>query len=432
MFDQLKRNWALMTPARQKRAVVVGTILAFGAGAWIFSVKTTPPKPPSDKLSVNVVAPPQRNTDLTDVNATVTAIQRQLLDMDHRLQSQQNETEHRFSALETQQRDNPTSSGGPGALTHGQSAGAAGTNSQLPTPGSGDGISPPGSSPFPGSGQPRLNSPLPGAGPVAASPISPPHGNGDGATGSNDDQPDGIEVVGDTTDTPAASSSASGASVSKSGNTKATDGPQMFLPMGSITSGLAINGGDFPTTRASQRDPVPMLIRLDKDAILPGKQRASVKDCFLMVSGTGDLSTARANLRAERMSCVLKGGRVVEVAVDGYVVGEDGKPGLRGTLDAKDGAFIANAIRVALIGSVGEGVATYVATEASDIHSSGVNVQLGSNSNNGQQIAAPVGQAFANAAQHYTDLAKEIVPVVEINPLRQVDVILTKGVSLPI
>lgn len=430
MFDQLKRNWAMMTPARQKRAVVVGTIVAFGAGAWVFSVKTTPPKPPSDKLSVNVVAPPQRNTDLADINAAVTAMQRQVLDIDHRLQTQQDETDHRFSALEAQQRDNPNNAGGTGSAPRNQIAGAAGANSQLPAPGAGDGISPPGSSPFPNSGQPRLSSPLPGAG--SGSPISPPHGNGDDATASVDDQPDGIEVVGDTPDAPAASSAASGANASKSGNAKAADGPQMFLPMGSIASGLAINGGDFPTTRASQRDPVPMLIRLEKDAILPSKQRASVKDCFLMVSGTGDLSTARANLRAERMSCVLEGGRAVEVAVEGYVVGEDGKPGLRGTLDAKDGAFIANAIRVALIGSVGEGVATYVATEASDIHSSGVNVQLGSNSNNGQQVAAPIGQAFANAAQHYTDLAKEIVPVVEINPLRQVDVILTKGVSLPI
>jgi conjugal transfer pilus assembly protein TraB len=47
-------------------------------------------------------------------------------------------------------------------------------------------------------------------------------------------------------------------------------------------------------------------------------------------------------------------------------------------------------------------------------------------------MSAPIGTAFQNIAQYYTDLAKEIVPVVEINPLRQVDVILTKGVSIPI
>lgn len=433
MFDQLKRNWALMTPARQKRTVVVGTVTAFAVGAWIFSVKTTPPKPPSDHLAVNVVAPPQRNTDLADVNASVTALQRQISDFDHRLQSQQDQVDHRFDLLEAQQRGGASNASG-----HGTAQANTGNNAQLPAPGTGDTITPPGSAPFPAGGQPRLNSLLPGAAGAGgiASPISPGRTGADSTTTPDAEQADGIQIVGDDGDGAAdAGSTASGpaaAGAVRTASAKAAEVPETFLPMGAIVTGLAINGGDFPTTRSAQRNPVPMLIRVKKDAILPNNQRASVKECFLMVSGNGELSTGRAQLRAERISCVLKNKRVVEVAVDGYVVGEDGKPGLRGNLASKDGAVIANAMRVAMIGAAGEGLATVVSNTASNVHSAGVNVQLGSNSSSGSQMSAPIGTAFQNIAQYYTDLAKEIVPVVEINPLRQVDVILTKGVSIPI
>ncbi|MDI7047317.1 conjugal transfer protein TraB, partial [Escherichia coli] len=138
------------------------------------------------------------------------------------------------------------------------------------------------------------------------------------------EQTDGIQIVGDDGDGAAdAGTTASGTATAGAVRTvsaKAAEIPETFLPMGAIVTGLAINGGDFPTTRSAQRNPVPMLIRVKKDAILPNNQRASVKECFLMVSGNGELSTGRAQLRAERISCVLKNKRVVEVAVDGYVV----------------------------------------------------------------------------------------------------------------
>lgn len=420
MLDKFKRNWALMTPQKQKRTVMVTVILVFALGAWWTSVKTTPPKKPDDKLAVNVVAPPQRNIDLTDINAAVTALQRQMDDFNHRLDAQQAQSSHRLDQIEAAaQTKDKTSTAAPSQN---------GPTSALPAPGTDSGITPPG----PMAGQPALSSALPGATGPGISPLpgTPGAQGGNagqvGTTGDTDQPPaDGIQIMGEQTAAPA-----SGASATDS--TKLADNKQMFLPMGSIMTGFAINGGDFPTTRASTRNPVPMLIRLKKDAILPSYQRASVKECFAMVSGSGELSTGRANLRAERLSCVLAGGRVVEVPLDGYVVGEDGKPGLRGNLASKDGAVIANAMRVALIGAAGEGIATIVSNEVSNIHSSGVNVQFGSNSSNGQQMAAPIGTAFQNIAQYYTDLAKEIVPVVEINPLRRVDIILVKGVSLPL
>lgn len=421
MLDKFKRNWALMTPQKQKRTVMVTVILVFALGAWWTSVKTTPPKKPDDKLAVNVVAPPQRNIDLTDINAAVTALQRQMDDFNHRLDSQQAQSSHRLDQIEAAaQNKDKTSTAAPSQN---------GPTSALPAPGTDNGITPPG----PMAGQPTLSSALPGAtgpgiSPLPGTPGAQASNAGQVGTNGDTDQPpsDGIQIMGEQTAAPA-----SGASVTDS--TKLADNKQMFLPVGTTITGLAVNGGDFPTTRASTRNPVPMLVSVTKDALLPNHQHVSLLNgCSVMVSGSGDLSSGRANLRTERLSCVLSGGRVTEIPIDGYVNGEDGKPGLRGNLASKDGAFIANAVRVALIGSAGQGVATVVSNEASNFHSGGVNVQFGSNSSSGQQIAAPIGTAFQNIAQYYTDLAKEVVPVVEINPLRQVDIILTKGVSLPI
>src|SRR3546814_6203967 len=52
------------------------------------------------------------------------------------------------------------------------------------------------------------------------------------------------------------------------------------------------------------RSPFPSLIRIKNEAILPNRFRADFRECFLIAGGWGDLSSERAYLRAERLSCV--------------------------------------------------------------------------------------------------------------------------------
>lgn len=113
--------------------------------------------------------------------------------------------------------------------------------------------------------------------------------------------------------------------------------PPLYLPTGSILSGALITGLDAPTHDAAQREPFPVLIRLDQAAILPNRFRADIRACFLLAAGYGDLSSERAYLRGETLSCIRDDGGVMETRLDSYAVGEDGKAGLRDRLVTKQG-----------------------------------------------------------------------------------------------
>lgn len=67
-----------------------------------------------------------------------------------------------------------------------------------------------------------------------------------------------------------------------------------------------------------------------------------MRECFVLLAGYGDLSSERAYLRGETVSCVLLDGSVIETR-QGYAAGEDGKAGVRGRLVTKQGQFIARA-----------------------------------------------------------------------------------------
>ena len=129
--------------------------------------------------------------------------------------------------------------------------------------------------------------------------------------------------------------------------TKAKTAPEdavAYIPAGSIITGTIITGGDFPTGRGSYENPTPTLIRIQKEAILPNKFTSDIRECFLLVGGRGELSSERAKLRGEVLSCVRRDGAVIETKLNSYVVGEDGKEGVKGRLVSKQGQMIARTL----------------------------------------------------------------------------------------
>ena len=91
----------------------------------------------------------------------------------------------------------------------------------------------------------------------------------------------------------------------------------------------AVLGGlDAPTGGQSQTNPHPILIRLSDNAVLPNRFRGEYRECFVIAAGYGDISSERAYLRTENLSCVRADG-----AGDGTgdrvgvrVVGPRGRP----------------------------------------------------------------------------------------------------------
>jgi len=207
----------------------------------------------------------------------------------------------------------------------------------------------------------------------------------------------------------------------------------LFIPAGSIVTGVFINGIDAPTNQGARRDPFPSTLRVQKEAILPNRFSADVRECFMLVSGYGDLSSERAYLRAETLSCIREDGGVIESRLDAYVVGEDGKAGVRGRLVSKQGQIIAKSLMAGFLGGVSK------AFDVNPVQS--LNIMPGNNrqyesvmSGQMMQGAAMKGASSAldRIAQFYLDMAEGIFPVLEVDAGRRVDIILTRGVSLNI
>jgi conjugal transfer pilus assembly protein TraB len=201
-----------------------------------------------------------------------------------------------------------------------------------------------------------------------------------------------------------------------------------YIPSGSFMRVVLLGGLDAPTGGQAQSNPWPVLLRVQGNAFLPNRYRANIKECNMLGSGYGDISSERAFLRLESLSCVLKSGEVVDTTVKGYVVGEDGKAGMRGRLVSKQGQVLANALMTGIIAGIGQGFQQSSTSFSTSALGSVGTVEPGKQFQAG--IGAGVGKALDRLSQYYITLAEKMFPVIEIDAARVVDVVLTKGVTL--
>lgn len=198
-----------------------------------------------------------------------------------------------------------------------------------------------------------------------------------------------------------------------------------YVPAGSFVRVALLGGLDAPTGGQAQTNPHPILMRTQDNAFLPNRYRFEIKECFILASSYGDISSERAFARLENLSCVRRDGRAVDMAVKGYVVGEDGKAGMRGRLISKQGQILANALLAGIGAGIGQAFQNSATTQSIS--------PLGSTStvNQGQQfksgISSGVGKALDRLSQYYIDLAEKLFPVIEIDAGRTVEVVFTKG-----
>ena len=216
----------------------------------------------------------------------------------------------------------------------------------------------------------------------------------------------------------------------RTGNAPATVSrdTRRYLPSGTFTRAVLLGGLDAPTGGQAQRNPQPVLLRLTDNAMLPNHFRARIKACFVVGAGYGDVSSERAYIRTESLSCVMQDGAAIDIPVKGYIAGEDGKAGMRGRLVSKQGTILANALIAGIASGIGhafqQGATTYA---VSPLGATG-NVEHGKQLEAG--LGTGVGKALDRLAQYYISLAEKVFPVIEVDAGRAVDVVLTSGVSL--
>jgi len=207
----------------------------------------------------------------------------------------------------------------------------------------------------------------------------------------------------------------------------------VFLPAGSIIQGVMLNGVDAPTSGKAKQDPMPVLVRIKHEAFLPNRFKMDVRECHTILGSYGDLSTERAFMRGEVFTCVREDGGIIEVSLDTYAVGEDGKVGVRGRLVSRSGSLIAKSMAAGFLSQLSQ---VFQPTAVSSINTSPDSDALFQAPDVGQATnsAAFAGSADAmeRLADYFIDMAEEIFPVIEVDVGRKVDLIVKKGTWLRI
>ncbi|QIR16445.1 TrbI/VirB10 family protein [Shewanella aestuarii] len=205
-----------------------------------------------------------------------------------------------------------------------------------------------------------------------------------------------------------------------------------WLSAGSIITGTTINGIDAPTSGGQQQKmPMPVLVRIKHEAIMPNNYSLDIRECFIIGSAIGDLATERAFVRAETLSCITENDEAIEVALNAYAVGRDGKNGVGGRLVTKAGGLMGNAMAAGFLSGLSQAAAP---TSINVLSTNPGEESMFQKANMGAlaESAALKGAStsFDMIAKYYLELVDASWPVVEVLGGREVDFIVQKGVKL--
>ena len=207
----------------------------------------------------------------------------------------------------------------------------------------------------------------------------------------------------------------------------------LYLPTGSFMEATLLSGLYAPTTSGARGNPVPVLMRIKALSQLPNAVKANLKGCFVIAEGVGNLADERAHLRLVNLSCISKDGEaLIDQKIAGYVSDSDGFIGLKGRVVSRLGSAIARSFVAGLVG--GFGSAMQAANQTNNLTSALGTVAVTQAPNYAQLGMQGVGQGLADASKQiqtfYMDLAKQMIPVVEILPGKKITMIINEGVKL--
>ena len=207
--------------------------------------------------------------------------------------------------------------------------------------------------------------------------------------------------------------------------------PEIYIPAGSMLRGVLLAGLDAPTGTNAKKDPFPVNVRIQKDAILPNGYSADLKECFMLMGGYGDLSSERALLRSETISCIKEDGSIIESKISGYASGEDGKAGIRGRLVSKTGSLIAKTMFAGFASGISS---AFDVTMTPTINTSSTGTVTYEKVYNKEALrgagAKGIAKAFDKLSDYYMKMADQMFPIIEVDGGRDVNIIVTSGANL--
>lgn len=175
--------------------------------------------------------------------------------------------------------------------------------------------------------------------------------------------------------------------------------------------------------QASDQASIPVLLEVSGDMIIANGFTESVDKCFALGGAIGNPSSNTVDIRLSTIECVLSDGKhKIRGKIKGWVIGENGKPGLAGTLIHKSGQYISRFILAGLLQSLSTAFVT--AATPSGTQGPATSVITGGAV---QGAAQGTQNAFGKLADFYIKLAEKTLPMIEAKAGRHISVLIQGG-----
>jgi len=201
-----------------------------------------------------------------------------------------------------------------------------------------------------------------------------------------------------------------------------------------LTQAYMITGAYAPAFQEGESEPLPVLFEAEGDILMPNEHLATMEKCWLLGSAKGNMNSQTANIKLVSISCILDGGDYrLEGALSGWVIGENGIPGIHGELLHKNGAWLARTF-----------VSGFLETFSNALGDSGNSSTITFDDNNSESNSNAVNDNVASAGaqgvstvfnklgDYYLKMAEQIFPIIEVKGGRTIDILLIGGEELSV
>lgn len=206
---------------------------------------------------------------------------------------------------------------------------------------------------------------------------------------------------------------------------KKDDAPALpYIPSGSFAGATVIEGADANASVTGESASSPMQFRLTGKVILPNDGEYDLRGCFVTAAAYGDISSERALLRTDRLSCRIHG-HVIDQPFKGHV-SFMGKNGIRAEPVIRNGKIVGYAFAGGAIDAMGSAI--------SNVGSTSVGLGASNTVSGGDVARAGLGggtsQAGKTLSDYFIKRAEQYHPVIPVGAGVSVSVVFQEGFQL--
>lgn len=204
------------------------------------------------------------------------------------------------------------------------------------------------------------------------------------------------------------------------------------IPAGTYAAGVLTSGVVASTALNAQGDPQPVMVRLTSPGMLPRGFKTDIKEAVIIAACYGDISSERANCRLNKLLLVERNGEIISKKAEGWLIGDDGIPGIKGKVVDKAGEVVRSSFWAGLLG----GIASYfkAAAEQPQFLLTGGGAAETKQISQSEMMKSAGASGVSNALEKIADFAlkraEQMQPVIVVNPGRSVDVVFKEEVDL--